>query len=355
MTEGVRPIIAAIGTGVMGQVAHLANYARLRDEGECTIAGVTDLKRPLAEAVADRHRVPHVYENAAELLADPRVDGVTCIQPWPNNYALVKQALLAGKSVITEKPMVGRLDEATELAELAGERGLLYAVGFMKRYDPGVELAKQLVDGMRDGGELGELRLVDAVCHGGDWWQNIEAALRVVDPAPPSAEPTFPDGCTTPERRAAYGWLLNIFSHNINLCHHFLGAKMEARSARFHADRALSATLRCGDVLVTVRGAPTRAHEWREWTTLTFDRGEIAIKSPSPMNRQRVAEVTMLRACDGQFTTTVHHAPIEWAFYRQARGFVRALRGDEALRSPAEQCLWDVEVMERLIGMAEVE
>src|SRR5262245_16558196 len=107
--------MASIGTGMMGQLAHLSNYARLRDEGICEIAGVTDLKRELAGAVAGRYRVSRVYEDVDELLADPAIDGVACIQQWPNNYQLVRQALTAGKSVITEKPMVGRLDEAEEL------------------------------------------------------------------------------------------------------------------------------------------------------------------------------------------------------------------------------------------------
>jgi hypothetical protein len=40
--------IGFIGVGMMGQMAHLANYVRLRDEGECEIAGVTDLKPLLA-------------------------------------------------------------------------------------------------------------------------------------------------------------------------------------------------------------------------------------------------------------------------------------------------------------------
>ena len=101
------PTMASLGTGMMGQLAHLANYARLRDAGACQIAGVTDLNRPLAEAVADAYRVPRVYGSDEELLADPAVDGVACIQQWPNNYPLVKMILESGKSVITEKPMVG--------------------------------------------------------------------------------------------------------------------------------------------------------------------------------------------------------------------------------------------------------
>jgi predicted dehydrogenase len=347
-------VIASIGTGMMGQLAHLANYARLRDEGACEIAGVTDLKPNLAQAVAERYRVPQVYASAEELLADPQIDGVACIQQWPNNYALVRQILSAGKSVITEKPMVGRIDEAEELTALARGRGVHYAVGFMKRYDPGVELARALVAEKRASNELGRLLAVDALCNGGDWLHNVEAPIRVDDPAPPPAEPTYPNACRTPAQRAAYGWLLNIFSHTVNLCHFLLGDEMSPQSARFHADRAMAATLSCGDVLVTIRGAGTRAHEWREWTTLIFERGEIAIKTPTPMNRQRVADVTVLESRDGRFATTQHHAPIAWSFFRQARGFVAALAGEEPLRAPAAECLWDVRVMERLIEIAEM-
>ena len=353
--QGAPPAIASIGVGMMGQLAHLANYARLRDEGLCEIAGVTDLKRGLALAVADRYRVPRVYASAAELLADPRVDGVACVQQWPNNYALVRQILDAGKSVITEKPMVGRLDEAEELVALADARGVHYAVGFMKRYDPGVEIAKTLIDDARASGELGELRAVDAVCHGGDWLHNVEPPLRVDDPSPlPPLTPTYPDACRTPEQRAAYDWLLNIFSHTINLCHHLLGAEMEPCAARFHATRAFAATLRHADVLVTVHGAASQAPEWREWTVFTFERGEIAIKTPTPMNRQRPAKVTMLHRGGDGFVTTHHHAPVDWAFFRQARGFVGALSGRESPRAPAKTCLQDVRVMQRLIEIAEI-
>lgn len=89
-----RPKIGFIGVGMMGQLAHLANYARLRDSGDCEIAGVSDLQPLLARAVGKKYNV-HVYENNAQLLADPTVNAVVCIQQWPNNYQLVKQILQA--------------------------------------------------------------------------------------------------------------------------------------------------------------------------------------------------------------------------------------------------------------------
>jgi predicted dehydrogenase len=340
----------------MGQQAHLANYAQLRDAGRCEIAGVVDLQRDLAAAVAARYGVPRVYDDLDVALADPSVSGVVCIQQWPNNYPLVKRILQAGKSVLTEKPMVGRLEEAEELAALAAQRGVLYAVGFMKRYDPGVELAKRLVDEALASGELGPLRSVDALCNGGDWRQNAGAPLRAESSTPlPPLAPTYPDACKTQRQREAYGYLLNIFSHNVNLCHYLLGAELTPRSAAFQGSVAMLATARCGDTLVSVRGASSAAHEWRERTTLTFANGEIVIRSATPMNRQQVAEVEVLRRDGDAFRTTVHHAPIAWAFYRQAEGFVQALAGEAPLRAPADQCLWDVRVMQRIIELADVQ
>jgi predicted dehydrogenase len=350
-----KPVVGFIGTGMMGQLAHLANYARLRDAGECDIAGVTDLNRGLAEAVAAKYGVRCVYASADDLLADPAVDAVACIQQWPNNYALVKQALEAGKSVITEKPMVGRLDEATELAELADRKGVVYAVGFMKRYDPGVELAKQLVDDVRQSGEFGPLLTVDAVCDCGDWLHNADRPIRVAALSPlPPLRPTYPDSCTSPQQRAAYDYLLNIFSHNINLCHFLLGAEFEPRAAQFRGDRAMTSLSRCGDALVTVRGAASAGPEWQESTTLRFAEGEIIVKTPTPMHQQQTARVTVLRRSGDGFSRCGQELPVEWSFFRQARGFVRAVAGQEPVHAPAASCLWDVRVMQRLIEIAEI-
>jgi predicted dehydrogenase len=348
-------VIASVGTGMMGQLAHIGNYARLRDDGACEIAGVTDLQRSLAEAVAEKYRIPAVYVSLDELLADPAVDAVTCIQQWPNNYKLVKQILQAGKSVITEKPMVGRVDEAEELVSLASEKGVLYTVGFMKRYDLGVELAKRLIGEAMASGEFGELRMVDALCDGGDWLHNVEAPIRSSEPVDlPPLQPTYPDRCQSPLEKAAYDWLLNIFSHNVNLCHHLLGQGMTPLSARFHGTKTMAATLDAGDVLVTLRGAMSKSPEWRELTTLTFERGQIQVKTPTPMHRQLSAEVRILKDCGSTMATTAYHAPAGWAFYRQAEGFVQALAGEAPLRTTAEDALQDARVLQRIIEIAEI-
>jgi predicted dehydrogenase len=199
------------------------------------------------------------------------------------------------------------------------------------------------------------LLTVDALCNGGDWLHNVEKSLQIDDPTPiPPLAPTYPEACQTAQQRAAYGYLTNIFSHNVNLCHYLMGAELEVRFAQFRSSEAMNTVVRCDDVLVTLRGATSASHDWREWTTFTFASGEISIKTPTPMNRQRSAEVTVLRKNGGEVTTTTYHAPIAWAFFRQAQGFVAALAGREPLRAPAETCVWDVRVMQRIIEIAEI-
>lgn len=350
-----RPVIAHVGAGMMGQLAHIANYARLRDAGRCDIAGVTDLQTNLAEAVAAHYAIPRVYASLDDLLADDAVDAVTCIQQWPNNYPLVKQILTSGKSVITEKPMVGRLDEAQELTALAEANGVLYAVGFMKRYDHGVERAKELIAEVTASGELGALVMVDAICNGGDWLFGIEDPIRVPPPAPgslPPLVPTYPDAVTTDLQRRQYDWLVNIFSHTVNLCHHLLEREMRVRTATFIEARALAATLTAGESLVTIRGGQTTSHEWRESTTLTFERGEITVRTPIPMRKQASAEVSILRPGRGRFITEQHHVTPGWAFFQQAEGFVAALAGEAPLRTPASAAVADVRVMQEIIEAA---
>jgi predicted dehydrogenase len=61
------------------------------------------------------------------------------------HYEQSKKALLAGKHVICEKPAALHVHQAEELALLAKERNLLYAVNLMQRYNPLFEIIKNII------------------------------------------------------------------------------------------------------------------------------------------------------------------------------------------------------------------
>lgn len=59
-----------------------------------------------------------------EILADKTTEMVVVLTPAPTHYELIRQALLAGKHVYTEKTLTDNLEDAKKLLRLADERNL---------------------------------------------------------------------------------------------------------------------------------------------------------------------------------------------------------------------------------------
>jgi predicted dehydrogenase len=295
-----------------------------------------------------------VYTDHRELLNDPQVQAVVCVQPFHNNYRLGKQVLESGRALITEKPMVTRLDDGQELVEIARQQAVIYAVGFMKRYDPGVQLARRKIAEVVASGELGTLRMVDAYCFTGDWLENPGAPVTVDEPtSPPPIVGRYPDHIP-PARHAAYDYVINVFAHNINLIRYLLPDEQLACVNGVLKGQALAVAFTSRDVIVSLRGVPSSSHGWAEETRFIFDKGYIAVKTPAPMNRQTVASVTVYKG-DGQISQETRLQPeIDWSFRRQARGFVAALLGQEAPLAPGIDSLRDVALIEDIFRLAEI-
>ncbi len=59
--------IGFVGTGFMGQCAHLQNYAQLAEE--CEVVAIAEARPRLAQAVAARYGVDRVYGDHTDMLA----------------------------------------------------------------------------------------------------------------------------------------------------------------------------------------------------------------------------------------------------------------------------------------------
>jgi predicted dehydrogenase len=86
------------------------------------------------------------FHNMQDILADPGIDLIYIATPPYLHYEQSKEALLAGKHVICEKPAALRSEEAKELVELAKEKHLLYTVNLMQRYNPLFTQVQQIVE-----------------------------------------------------------------------------------------------------------------------------------------------------------------------------------------------------------------
>ncbi len=99
------------------------------------IIAVTDLNNESSKQLATEVHA-NTFDNLDSFLADENIDLVYIATPPFLHYQQSKQALLAGKHVICEKPAALTTSEAEELSALAASNNLLYAVNLMQRYNP---------------------------------------------------------------------------------------------------------------------------------------------------------------------------------------------------------------------------
>lgn len=86
------------------------------------------------------------------------VEAVVIATPIHTHYALVREALLAGKHVLVEKPMATNTREALELMELAERLGRTLMVGHTFIYNPAVQELGRIVSS----GQLGRILYADS-------------------------------------------------------------------------------------------------------------------------------------------------------------------------------------------------
>ena len=143
--------VGIIGAGFIGRVHVKA--ARLAG---ARVVGVVDSSPSSSEALANDLRVDRVFDQAADLIADPDVRVVHICVPNYLHAQLVADALAAGKHVICEKPLATTSASAARLVDLAASAGLIGAVPFAYRYQPMVQEARERV--LR--GDIGNIQLV---------------------------------------------------------------------------------------------------------------------------------------------------------------------------------------------------
>ncbi|MFN6944980.1 MAG: Gfo/Idh/MocA family oxidoreductase [Cytophagaceae bacterium] len=99
----------------------------------------------------NRQRSREIYPNVQvvktldEVLSDDEVDVVVVTVPNIDHYSIARQALLAGKHVVVDKPFTITYKEASELINLAEKQDCLLTVYHNRRLDSGIQTLKKLL------------------------------------------------------------------------------------------------------------------------------------------------------------------------------------------------------------------
>jgi predicted dehydrogenase len=132
--------VGVVGVGQFGQ-----NHARiLRNSDFCEFVGFYDKNKKRAKEISEKIDAV-AYESFEQLIED--CDALVNVVTTVSHHDLAKKALLKGLHVFIEKPVTSNLKEATELLDIAREKGLKIQVGHIERFNPiVVEMADKIKD-----------------------------------------------------------------------------------------------------------------------------------------------------------------------------------------------------------------
>lgn len=142
--------LGLIGYGYWGP--NLARNFHQLPEAWLVACADADVSR-LTEAARLYPTIKQATADARELFENPTLDALVIATPARSHFALVKQALEAGKHVLVEKPLAMSSAEARALIDVAKQQQRVLMVGHTFEYNPAVWKIQELLNA----GALGEL------------------------------------------------------------------------------------------------------------------------------------------------------------------------------------------------------
>ena len=146
--------VGIIGAGWIAEKAAIT----LNGLETCEAYAIASRTLDKAQAFAEKWQIPQAYGSYTELINDPAVDLVYIATPHSHHYDVTKEALMADKPCLVEKAFMANLRQAKEIVDLAHERKVFLAEAIWTRYQPVVQMVRNLISN----GRIGEPRLVTA-------------------------------------------------------------------------------------------------------------------------------------------------------------------------------------------------
>ena len=146
--------VGIIGTGWIAEKAAIT----LNGLQECEAYAVGSRQIDKAEAFAKQWSIKKAYGSYTELINDPDVDLVYVGTPHSHHYDVTREALMVGKPCLVEKAFMANHRQAKAIVELAHERKVFLAEAIWTRYQPVVNMVRELINK----GQIGTPRLLTA-------------------------------------------------------------------------------------------------------------------------------------------------------------------------------------------------
>ena len=131
---------AVIGFGLAGRVFHAPFVSAVPG------LRLDAIVQRRGDEAAKAYPGVRILRSFDEVLKDAAVQLVVVGTPNETHFSLARQALLAGKHVVIDKPFAATSAEAKELGDIAGERGLVLAPFHNRRWDGDFLTVRKLIE-----------------------------------------------------------------------------------------------------------------------------------------------------------------------------------------------------------------
>ncbi|UCH88303.1 MAG: Gfo/Idh/MocA family oxidoreductase [Thermoplasmata archaeon] len=136
--------IGVIGVGSMGQ-----NHARIYSEIG-NLIGLADENKETCTGIAEKFKT-NWYTDYKQFLKNPELDAVSIATPSSTHLEIGLAAIEAGKHILVEKPLALTIEDAQKIVDAAKAQGLTLAVGHVERYNPIIDVTKNVLENKQFG------------------------------------------------------------------------------------------------------------------------------------------------------------------------------------------------------------
>ena len=333
-----------VGSGFVGQVAHLMNYVELPN---VEIVGLAELRPKLGDLACKKYGISRYYPDHKALLEDQDIEAVVAIVQRKHTAPVALDILKKGLHLFTEKPFSPTVAQGEKLVEASTKNNCTYVTGYMRRHDEGVQIAKRMYDDLLHSGELGDVLYFRSYCFGGKDYCNISGNIKTEEPPPDhTIWPMSPDWL--PKKfENEYEHFLNVFIHDINLMRFLFELLPKIQNVNYH-NKIGTLNLSFDEFPgVFEFGVLETNRFWEEGVDIYFEHGLLELKLPPAFLINYPATVVIHKDKPGYPIEKRSFTPNwTWSFRNQAESFVDVvLSGNKSIASAVDG-LKDIEFVE---------
>jgi predicted dehydrogenase len=340
--------VGVVGCGTIAQVMHVPYLAELP---AAELVALADPVQSRAQTLADRCNVPGRYSTADELVADGDVEAVVVCTPSHAHANVVETTLDAGLHTFVEKPLAASPADGDRMVKAAAESDAVAMVGYMKRYDPAYERAREELLSL-DGVDLVTAYDIDP-----DHQRIIEEVYDLIEGDPPAS---LIEESRHERRRAiesaigtdeellveAYDFQIEHVCHDVNVLRGLFGAVEAIEDVDVFADgRYATARLTYeGGVPCVLESGDSERKWFEEYVRVDGPNGMVRLSFSNPFIRNTPSELQVKRGIE-ELTDTTYAPSYDEPFKRELAWFVDCIDGERAVRTSFQEARADVELI----------